>query len=90
MALQGNGRKIAGNLSGELAGDRGSQMRREYRKSGDFSRAYKKELEKLSGDRGGKKILLLHREDVEFVAAKPEELVDLDENPHENCKIRRK
>lgn len=55
-----------------------------------FSRAYKKELEKLSGDRGGKKILLLHREDVEFVAAKPEELVDLDENPHENCKIRRK
>ena len=29
-----------------------------------FSRAYKKELEKLSGDRGGKKILLLHREDV--------------------------
>lgn len=55
-----------------------------------FSRAYKKELEKLSGDWGGKKILLLHREDVEFVAAKPEELVDLDENPHENCKIRRK
>ena len=55
-----------------------------------FSRAYKKELEKLAGDRGGKKILLLHREDVEFVAAKPEELVDLDENPHENCKIRRK
>lgn len=55
-----------------------------------FSRGYKKELEKLSGDRGGKKILLLHREDVEFVAAKPEELVDLDENPHENCKIRRK
>ncbi|MDO4446360.1 MAG: nucleotidyltransferase family protein [Bacillota bacterium] len=55
-----------------------------------FSRTYKKELEKLSGDRGGKKILLLHREDVEFVAAKPEELVDLDENPHENCKIRRK
>lgn len=55
-----------------------------------FSRVYQTDLENLSGDRGGKKILLLHREDVEFVAAKAEELEDMDENPHKNCKIRRK
>lgn len=43
-----------------------------------FSKKYRKELEQLAGDRGGKKILLSHIEDVLFVETDEKELEDLD------------
>ncbi|MBS6195228.1 MAG: nucleotidyltransferase family protein [Clostridiales bacterium] len=44
-----------------------------------FSRKYREELENLTGDRGGKKILLLHPEDTELLETEREELEDMDE-----------
>ena len=43
-----------------------------------FSKKYRKDLEQLAGDRGGKKILLSHIEDVLFIETDEMELKDLD------------
>lgn len=44
-----------------------------------FSKSYRRELENLTGDKGGKRILLAHMTDAVFVEAEKKELEDMDE-----------
>lgn len=44
-----------------------------------FSKKYKKDLDELTGDRGGKRILRTHPEDTELMETEKKELEDMDE-----------